>query len=247
MGISEIERKLSEKRAYLIKAIQLRLEQLLSSTNQTIDYKEVVNKLIDEFGLRVIEDENILSALYERLAKKNIKPKVFFSQIVLRKDIFKKSFLNRIKIDYEKLGEYLYQHAFFSKKEKGGLYTTTELIRLFGDDSKVSYKDIIKAIQILEKKKLIPGRIKLTTGVELIQFIPFELSDDHKVILNYASKKGWVTLEELVKDLNWPLERVKIVLENLISNGIAKMDPSYSKGNRYYFPAFMINRNKNEN
>ena len=81
----------------------------------------------------------------------------------------------------------------------------------------------------------------ISSDVKLIQFLPFELSNDHKLILQIASEKGWVSVEEASKTLNWSLERLRLVLDKLAAMGIAKPDPTYSKGKRYYFPA-LVNR-----
>jgi hypothetical protein len=241
MGISEIENRLREKRSYKLKSIELRLIQLLSEETESKNFKKVLDQLIEEFGIIILEDKQIIRKLENALRELNIDPKIFFENIVFKDEIFKKSFFGGLKLNHEKLGLFLYQNALFLKKEHGGIFTLSELLNTINEASsqKITADDIIKSIGFLERKGLIPGRRKISDNVEVVQFLPFELSSDHKLILEIATEKGWITIEELAKEISWPIERIKVSLSKLEELGIAKLDPSYSKGNRYYFPAFL--------
>ncbi|MHA1409518.1 MAG: hypothetical protein ACTSQY_04230 [Candidatus Odinarchaeia archaeon] len=240
MGISEIEKRLKEKRAYTLKSIEIRLMQLLTDTKNKHSFREIIETMVNEFGIIILEDDETLNVMEKTLVKLKINPKKFFENIIFKKDIFKKSFLGKTKVDYEKLGLYYYQNAIFLKKEHGGIFTLSELLSMINENTEktVSVEDVNKAITLLEKKKLIPGRKKIDKECEIIQFIPFELSHDHQLILKIASEKGWTTLEEIASEISWPIERIKVALDKLVELGIAKIDRSYSKGERYYFPAF---------
>ncbi|MEM2907279.1 MAG: hypothetical protein QW739_04310, partial [Candidatus Odinarchaeota archaeon] len=187
------------------------------------------------------EDKIIVLHLASTLQGLNINPEKIFGAILFKDSVFEKNILGRLKVNHKKLGMLLLQRASLLKNSRGGLFTIGELLNWFnsGVERKISVEDVLKAVRILEKNKIIPGRRVVGDNVTVIQFLPLELTSDHKVILDLACDKGWVTLEDASRVLNWPLERVNMILVKLVEYGLAKVDSSYSHGKKYYFPAFL--------
>ncbi len=66
-----------------------------------------------------------------------------------------------------------------------------------------------------------------------------EFSQDHDIILNYASREGYVTKEDLLMRTNWNEERIDRCLTFFEEHGIARVDRSYAGGTKYWFPGLM--------
>ena len=125
------------------------------------------------------------------------------------------------------------------KEENGGLMALSEVVletnkRRPGMVIAPGY--IVKAVEKLENEKLIPGIKKLKSGSEIVEFFPVSMTTDGMEILSVAAKKGWTTLEEVILKTEWNRERAKRALEALKKAGIARLDKSYSEGEKYYFP-----------
>ncbi|WEU39995.1 MAG: EAP30/Vps36 family vacuolar-sorting protein [Candidatus Odinarchaeum yellowstonii] len=241
MGISEIENRLKTKRAYTLKSIELRLIELVSNPSYKKNPELILERLFEEFGVEIFEDSSLIENLSAALKNLNIEGERLFKGLIPDISVFDKSFLGKLKVNHKKLGELLFRRASLLKRVRGGLFTVGELLDWFNRAAKYKIKveDILKAVRILEKNRIIPGRRIIGGNVLVIQFLPLELSSDHLFILNLASSKGWVTVEEASMNLNWPLERVTLVLDKLVDYGVARLDSSYAHGKKYYFPAFL--------
>ncbi len=241
MGISEIERRLKIKRAYNLKSIELRLIELVSNPLYKENPERIIECLFNEFGVDVFEDKNLIEALSASLRSLNINPNKIFGGLLPDNTVFEKNIFGKLKVNHRKLGELLLRRAFLLKNTRGGLFTIGELLEWFNSSAeyKLQAEDILKAVKILEENKLIPGRKIIGGNVTVVQFLPLELTLDHRFILDLACAKGWVTVEEVSRSLKWPLERVTMVLDKLVEYGLARVDSSYSHGKKYYFPAFL--------
>lgn len=241
MGISEIERRLKSKRAYALKSIELKLIELVSNPIYNDDLAKILEQLFEEFGVDTFEDKNLIEKLSATLRNLNVNPEKLFRGLLPESSVFEKNIFGKLKVDHRKLGELLFRRACLLKNMRGGLFTIGELLDWFnrGSEHKIDTEDILKAVKILEKNKVIPGRKLIGGNTMVIQFLPLELSLDHQYILDLASVKGWVTIEEVSSSLKWPLERITLVLDKLVDYGLARVDSSYSEGKKYYFPAFL--------
>ncbi|MCK5046766.1 MAG: hypothetical protein KAS22_09315, partial [Candidatus Heimdallarchaeota archaeon] len=97
-------------------------------------------------------------------------------------------------------------------------------------------KDVVEAIEKLSNAKLIPKPKELKSGVVLVEFIPANLSDDQEEVLALSTRKGWISMEELLLKTRWTQKRCERVLESMRDAGIARVDVSYAEGKKYYFP-----------
>ncbi len=126
------------------------------------------------------------------------------------------------------------------KQETGGLIRLGELVLQVNKGRSmhdlIDIKDIEKALRRLEKDQLIPGLRQIPSGEWIVEFTPTVLDQDVINILGIASRKGWVSLEEIVVRKNWTPERVLRILKGLEELGVARYDDSYRLGQRWYFP-----------
>jgi hypothetical protein len=120
-----------------------------------------------------------------------------------------------------------------------GIMTLGEVVLLVNKDRPgkvIAAKDVITSIDKLVEAKLIPKTKELSSGVVIVEFIPANLSDDQEEVLALSSRKGWISLEELILKTRWSQERAERALESMRDSGIARVDASYAEGKKYYFP-----------
>ena len=140
---------------------------------------------------------------------------------------------------YERLGVEILEKAKKIQELTGGIMTLGEVVLLVNEDRPgkiIAAKDVIKALEKLVDAKVIPEIIELKGGVKVVEFIPANLTEDHEEVLALSTRKGWISLEELILKTKWTQERAERVLESMRESGIARVDASYSEGKKYYFP-----------
>ena len=124
-------------------------------------------------------------------------------------------------------------------EENGGIMAVSELwteLNKRRPGKMVSIDDLYRALGKLIDAKLIPPFKVLDSGVKIIEFTPIEFSADHDIILNIASRTGYVTKEDLLLRTGWPEERIQRCLTFFEEQGIARVDRSYAEGTKYWFP-----------
>jgi hypothetical protein len=124
-------------------------------------------------------------------------------------------------------------------KESGGIVTLAEVALTINKEQAGKYTqlgDVVKAIEVLQDAGLIPGIKTLQSGTKIVEFLAVEVGDDSNTVLDLAIQKGWVTFEEVMLKANWSAERTGRALDNLEKLGVARIDVSYAKGKRWYFP-----------
>jgi len=98
---------------------------------------------------------------------------------------------------------------------------------------KAELRDILKAVEILDANGLLILK-QDHEGLYWIQLSPSE--SEANIILRMAEAKGFLTIEEVIMETNWPLEKATEELEKFVKAGCAIRDTSYSTGTKYYFP-----------
>jgi hypothetical protein len=98
---------------------------------------------------------------------------------------------------------------------------------------KADLRDILKAVEILDENGLLILK-QDHEGLYWIQLSPSE--SEANIILRMAELKGFLTIEEVVMETNWPLEKATEEMEKFVKAGCAIRDTSYSTGTKYYFP-----------
>jgi len=102
---------------------------------------------------------------------------------------------------------------------------------------KVDSKRLLKCAKDMEKEGILSKVEQLETGFYMIHFLPIEVIDDPQKVLALAQQRGVLVKTDLMELLQWNEHRAANALDFLEKKGIAKVDKSYLKGKRYYFPS----------
>ncbi|MFX0097539.1 MAG: hypothetical protein ACFE7E_07250 [Candidatus Hodarchaeota archaeon] len=238
MGLYEIEKEMRAKRAIEEKAVELKLEKMFNELEMTKRTREKLVEIVKKYGILLDINPEFRSEVEKIRKRFGIPKSAIITQIVREEDVMKKG-LFRTRVDHEKLGLLLYQRALMRRRETGGIMTIPEAVLMVNTGpikGKISTEDVLRAIRKMEKEDMIPGIMKLKSDVNVVQFISVELGGDQNQILVLASEKGWITPEEIMVKTGWNETRVKRALEALKKAKVTRRDPSYSRGERYYFP-----------
>lgn len=142
---------------------------------------------------------------------------------------------------YYELGVQIVDTCLVTRPHNGGLIDLEELCSLLSKKRRASREPITeddcrRAISKLEV--LGSGFEVFSVGKrKLVRSVPTELNKDHNQILELAQIRGYVTVEEVERELLWPFGRAVDALETLIKEGLAMVDDGHADGKRrYWFP-----------
>ncbi|XXG64498.1 hypothetical protein AAC387_Pa05g2436 [Persea americana] len=142
---------------------------------------------------------------------------------------------------YYELGVQIVEICLATRSHNGGLINLQELCTLLCQRRKtardsVSEDDCLRAISKL--KALGSGFEVISVGKKkLVRSVPTELNKDHNAILELAQAHGYVTVEEVEKQLLWSSGRAVDTLETLLKEGLSMIDDGHRDGKRrYWFP-----------
>lgn len=128
-----------------------------------------------------------------------------------------------------------------ARPHNGGLISLEELCKLLGQKRKgsreaLSEDDCLRAISKL--KVLGSGFEVITVGKKkLVRSVPTELNKDHNAILELAQVQGFVTVDEVQRQLSWSSGRATDALDTLLEEGLAMIDDGHKdRIRRYWFP-----------
>ncbi len=239
MGLREIERRLRKKSAFQRKEGELMITELEGMIENMELLRDQLKKFEKTFGKQIKNEKEY----YEKLGE--LRENLGFPEevgVYEWKD--SPSFKDRLtgKGFYHQIGLELLQMGQALKEETGGIISLADaIIRInkIRPGKIISAKDTVRALSHLEKEGVIPGIKELESGVKIIEFVPSELSDDHDVVLSIASRKGHVTIEELLMKTSWSPERIQRTIDALVDTGMARKDESYAEGSKYWFPGLM--------
>jgi hypothetical protein len=234
-GLHEIEHKIHLKQAFEKEKVELMIQELQGMFNNVQDLREK----IEEFEKKYVE--LMASSEYReklRLLKEELglteapSSREKISPSVIEKLTGKGKFYNALAVEIlEAVGK--------KAKESGGIVTLAEVALTINKEQAGKYTqlgDVVKAIEVLQDAGLIPGIKTLQSGTKIVEFLAVEVGDDSNTVLDLAIQKGWVTFEEVMLKANWSAERTGRALDNLEKLGVARIDVSYAKGKRWYFP-----------
>ncbi|CAI8596580.1 unnamed protein product [Vicia faba] len=104
------------------------------------------------------------------------------------------------------------------------------------DRGVVSEDDCLRAISKL--KVLGSGFEVISVGKKkLVRSVPTELNKDHNEILELAQGQGFVTVDQVERQLSWTSGRAIDALDTLLDDGLAMIDDGHKDGKRrYWFP-----------
>ena len=126
----------------------------------------------------------------------------------------------------------------------GGIMLFSELlVRLDKLGWHTTPNEVEEVLNSLAKEGLIQGVSTQEGGSKIIVFVPVTLTDDPRSVLTLAAQNnGELTIEDVVVGLGWAENRAKTVLDLLVERGVAKMQRSYSRSTKYWFPGLRKKR-----
>ncbi|MBD3192260.1 MAG: hypothetical protein GF308_16595 [Candidatus Heimdallarchaeota archaeon] len=236
MGLRDIEKKIRIKSAYKTKEAKLMLSDLEAMLEHVRELRAQLKKFEKKWKKDVKKNEDSYKKLVELRQELGLPDEI---GVYAWKE--SASFWDRIGGGdfYERLGVEILSKAKERQELTGGLMTLGEVVLMVNEDRPgkiIPAKDIVKALEHLSDAQVIPDIRELRGGVKIVEFIPVDLSEDHQEVLALATRKGWISVEELLLKTKWTQERAERVLESMRQEGIARIDASYSEGKKYYFP-----------
>jgi len=234
-GLHEIERKIQLKQAFDKEKVELMIQELQGMFDNIQDLRSRIEEFEKKYSelmaspeyrekLRLLKEELGLREDYSSRSKP--------APTIVEKLTGKGKFYNSLAVEIlEVIGK--------RAKESGGILTLAEVALTINKEQMgnfVQLSDIVKAITLLQEAGLIPGLKTLPSGTKIVEFLSVEVSDDSNTILDLASPKGWITIEEIMLKTNWSADRAERALANLEKLGIVRVDASYAKGKRWHFP-----------
>ncbi|NHK32848.1 MAG: hypothetical protein FK730_15985 [Asgard group archaeon] len=236
MGLRDIEKKIRVKSAFKTKEAEIMLKDLELMLENIRELRSQLKKFEKKWKKDISKDENSYKKLVELRQELGLPDEMGIYE-------WKESatFWDRIGGGdfFERLGVEILEKAKEVQEYTGGLMTLGEIVLLVNKDRPgkiIAAKEVVTSIEKLTEAKLIPKPKELASGVVLVEFIPANLSDDQEEVLALSTRKGWISLEELMLKSRWTQERCERVLESMRDAGIARVDASYAEGKKYYFP-----------
>ncbi|HUU76865.1 MAG TPA: EAP30/Vps36 family vacuolar-sorting protein [candidate division Zixibacteria bacterium] len=236
MGLRDIEKKIRIKSAFktkeaeiMIKDLEIMLENIRELQDKLKDFEKKWKKDItkNESSYKKLVELRQELGLPEEIGIYEWKESASFWDRVGGGDFF------------ERLGIEILEKAKEVQTFTGGLMTLGEVVILVNKDRPgkvIPVKDVVKSIERLSEAKIIPEVRELKDGVKIVEFVPANLSEDQEEVLSLSTRKGWITIEELILKTGWNQERSERVLEAMRDAGLARVDASYAEGKKYYFP-----------
>jgi predicted lactoylglutathione lyase len=240
LGIRKIEDEIDLKEAMSKKAAELKLKEMKAKASIENLTKESLDQMAKNHGVLLALNPDLKEEVKYLQEKYNIPSSKIIKEQIKEKDVFGGIFN---KIDEDKLGMLAYQRVLLRKDEIGvGLLPLSEVYDLVNTGElkgEIDIKDVLKAMQTLEKRGVIEEVKKLDSGVIMVQFFPIQYTDDQVKIIELVKSKeqGFITLEDLIDDLDWTQDRALRALQSLEDSGLAKFQENIIKGKRWFFPS----------
>ena len=236
MGLRDIEKKIRVKSAYKTKEAEIMIKDLEIMLENIRELHDRLKKFEKKWKKDVTKNESSYQKLVELRQELGLPEE--FGVYEWKESA---SFWDRVGGGdfFERLGVEILKKAKEIQSYTGGLMTLGEVVLLVNKDRPgkvIPVKDVITAIERLSEAKIIPEIRELKDGVKIVEFIPANLSEDQEEVLSLSTRKGWITIEELIMKAGWTQERSERVLEAMRDAGIARVDASYAEGKKYYFP-----------
>ncbi len=236
MGLREIEKKLKIKSAFQVKEAELMIKELEQMIENTKETKKQLQKFEKKYSDKIKQNKDYyekLEGLREELGlPKEIGRYDWRDAPSMKDKLTGGGYYDRLANEIIDLGKEL-------TKQNGGIMAISELftqVNKARPGNVVSIDDLYKGLEKLINASLIAPFKILESGVKIVEFTPVEFSQDHSLVLSYASKTGYITREELLMQTNWTEERINRCLVFFEENNIAIKDDDYEEGTKYWFP-----------
>ncbi len=236
MGLREIEKKIRIKSAFKAKEAEIMIKDLEIMLENIRELQSRLKRFEKKWKKDITGNEDSYKKLVELRQELGLPDELGVYE-------WKESATFWDKIGggdfFERLGIEILEKAKEVQEYTGGLMTLGEVVILVnkGRPGKIiPVKDVVISIGKLSDAKVIPEVRELKGGVKLVEFIPANLSEDQEEVLTLSTRKGWISIEELIMKTGWNQERSERALEAMRDTGIARVDASYAEGKKYYFP-----------
>lgn len=237
MGIRKIEDEIDLREAMKKKAAELKIKDMEAKAATENFTKERLTELARNHGVILALTPELKEEVKELQKKFNIPTSKIITEQITENDVLKKF----SKIDYENLGMLAYQRILLQKEEIGvGLIPISKVYDLVNTGilkGILELKDLLKAMKILKKNRVIDDLQELGSGIAMIRFFPVQYTNDQVKVIGVAQEKGFISIEDVCTALNWPQDRALETLKSLEDTGVAKLRESLLKGKQWYFPS----------
>jgi hypothetical protein len=237
MGIRKIEDEIDLREAMKKKAAELKIKDMEAKAATENFTKEKLTELAKNHGVILALTPELKEEVKELQKKFNIPSSKIITEQITENDVLKRF----SKIDYENLGMLAYQRILLQKEEIGvGLIPISKVYDLVNTGilkGLLELKDLLKAMKILKKNKVIDDLQELGSGIAMIRFFPVQYTHDQVKVIGVAQEKGFISIEDVCTALNWSQDRALETLKSLEDTGIAKLRESLLKGKQWYFPS----------
>jgi hypothetical protein len=228
MGIRKIEDEIDLREAMKRKAAELKIKDIQAKASTENFTKE---------RLREALTPELKAQVRDLQKKYNIPSSKIITEQITENDVLKKF----SKIDHEKLGMLAYQRVLMQKEEIGvGLMPISEVYDLVNTGilkEVLDIKDLLKALKILKKDRVIEELQELRGSSVMVRFFPVQYTNDQVKVIGIAKEKGYISLEDVCVALTWSQDRALQTLKSLEDSGVAKFRESLLKGKQWYFPS----------
>ena len=237
MGIRKIEDEIDLREAMKRKAAELKIKDIQAKASTENFTKERLRELAKKHGVILALTPELKDQVRDLQKKYNIPSSKIITEQITENDVLKKF----SKIDHEKLGMLAYQRVLMQKEEIGvGLMPISEVYDLVNTGilkEVLDLKDLLKALKILKKDRVIEELQELGGGSVMVRFFPVQYTNDQVKVIGIAKEKGYISLEDVCVALTWSQDRALQTLKSLEDSGVAKFRESLLKGKQWYFPS----------
>jgi HEPN domain-containing protein len=237
MGIRKIEDEIDLREAMKRKAAELKIKDIQAKASTENFTKERLRELAKKHGVILALTPELKDQVRDLQKKYNIPSSKIITEQITENDVLKKF----SKIDHEKLGMLAYQRVLMQKEEIGvGLMPISEVYALVNTGilkEVLDIKDLLKALKILKKDRVIEELQELRGSSVMVRFFPVQYTNDEVKVIGIAKEKGYISLEDVCVALTWSQDRALQTLKSLEDSGVAKFRESLLKGKQWYFPS----------
>ena len=237
MGIRKIEDEIDLREAMRRKAAELKIKDIQAKASTENFTKERLRELAKKHGVILALTPELKDQVRDLQKKYNIPSSKIITEQITENDVLKKF----SKIDHEKLGMLAYQRVLMQKEEIGvGLMPISEVYGLVNTGilkEVLDIKDLLKALKILKKDRVIEELQELKGSSVMVRFFPVQYTNDQVKIIGIAKEKGYVSIEDVCVALTWSQDRALQTLKSLEDSEVAKFRESLLKGKQWYFPS----------
>ncbi len=224
MGLRRIEEQIQKEAAMRVKGAQMAISELEDMITHIKDLHKQLEKLEKKHGRDIKENPDVGKRLMDVRRELGLPPQL--------------GVFDRGKMTQEQIAMQVLDLGRSLMSENGGVMSFAELLTRLNRKYEgliFAPSDIIKAVDVLKKQKLIVGVRELKSGMRIVEFVDIELSDDTVELMQLAQRnRGELTLDQALIELQWPPNRAKRVFEHLTKKKIAQEQKDLD-GVRYYF------------